>query len=261
MHGLIQAHARRAGIAAADADAFFDTLRSNAMSAAMGGGAAAELLQPSQLMFVAVRLWTSAETLGGREFCSLLNQAIRDDAAGTIAHAVTIAHALNTFCVTRRAGGAPVKWPPSHVTYRGTAMPRAHRAFFEAGKRYRAPMFVATSFSEDVPVDVFLSRLPPPTADQAPPFQEPTIWRFHLDSSLPEARRCVHANFIDRTDGTVHGEDEFLFAPYSVFTVRSVAWHAAPVVNTYVCQPHVIEVDVAPDNRRPPLDLPLAPWC
>ena len=32
--------------------------------------------------------------------------------------------------------------------------------------------------------------------------------------------------------------------------VRSVAWHPAPVVNTYVCEPHVIEVDVAPDNAK-----------
>ena len=32
----------------------------------------------SQLMLIAVRLWTSAEQLGGREFCSLLNQALRE---------------------------------------------------------------------------------------------------------------------------------------------------------------------------------------
>ena len=122
-------------------------------------------------------------------------------------------------------------------------------------------MLLATSFSEDVAVDRFLMRLGQPSADQQPPWQEPTLWTFHFRADLPESRRCVHVNFIDRTDGTVHGEDEFLFAPYSVFTVRSVAWHPAPVVNTYVCEPHVIEVDVAPDNRRQPLDLPLAPWC
>ena len=27
--------------------------------------------------------------------------------------------------------------------------------------------------------------------------------RFHFDGALPERRRCVHVNFIDRTDGTV----------------------------------------------------------
>ena len=101
----------------------------------------------------------------------------------------------------------------------------------------------------------------------------------------------------------MHGEDEFLFAPYSCFTVRAVHWEArrpvdrpsaaqlpllhpspsarppevkplleatdpvragaqaAPLVDTYDARPHRIEVDVAPDNRRAPSGLPLAPWC
>ena len=40
-----------------------------------GGVGADEILRPDQLMYIAVRLWTSAATLRGREFCSLLNQA------------------------------------------------------------------------------------------------------------------------------------------------------------------------------------------
>ena len=71
----------------------------------------------------------------------------------------------------------------------------------------------------------------------------------------------MHANFIDRTDGTVHGEDEFLFVPYSVFTVRAVRWEAAPLVNALTARPHTIDVDVASDNKREARDLPLAPWC
>ena len=169
---------------------------------------------------------------------------------------------LNNFCVTRRSAFAsPVRWPPEHVTYRGTAMPRAYRVFFQPGKKYRSPMFVATSFDEGTAVRTFLMRLDPPTADQTPAFQEPTLWRFHLDGALPENRRCVHANFIDRTDGTVHGEDEFLYSPYSVFTVTAVSWRESPVVNEYIAEPHTIDVAVSPDNMREPLDLPLAPWC
>ena len=177
---------------------------------------------------------------------------------------------LNNFCVTRRVGlTTVVRWPPEQVTdrgtkmltYRGTAMPRVHRAFFQPGKKYRAPMFVATSFEESTSVHTFLMRLDPPTADQTPPFQEPTLWRFHLDASLSAGQRCKHVNFIDRTDGTVHGEDEFLYSPYSVFTVTAVSWHEAPLVNEYIARPHTIDVDVAPDNRCEPLDLPLAPWC
>ena len=129
------------------------------------------------------------------------------------------------------------------------------------GKAYRAPQFLATSFKQSTASDTFLARLPAPSAEQSPPFQEPTIWRFHLDGTLPERRRCMQANFIDRTDGTVSQEDELLFAPYSAFTVRAVHWEEAPCANAYGLRPHIIDVDVACDNRREPEDLPLAPWC
>ena len=59
----------------------------------------------------------------------------------------------------------------------------------------------------------------------------------------------------------MHGEDEFLFSPYSAFTVRAVSWHASPVVNGLVAHFHTIDVDVASDNRTPSDQLPLAPWC
>jgi hypothetical protein len=230
-------------------------------AASLAGGAE-EFTDPTQVMYVAVRLWTSAHTLGGRELCSVLNEAIRNDEPDAINHAAIIAHAMNAFCVTRRAlGTASVRWPPNNRSYRGGAMPRDLRGFFEPGKRYRANMFVATSFEKDVSVNTFLRRLETPSATQHPPFQEPVLWIFHFDGTLPEKRRCVHVNFIDRTDGTVHGEDEFLFAPYSCFTVRSVCWEDSPVVDTYTERPHIIEVDVAPDNKNQPSDLPLAPWC
>ena len=77
VHSLILLHAQRAGIDRSEADRFFQTLRTNALRAAMqaGGGGADEILRPEQLMYIAVRLWTSAATLHEREFCSLLNQA------------------------------------------------------------------------------------------------------------------------------------------------------------------------------------------
>ena len=51
-------------------------------------------------------------------------------------------------------------------------------------------------------------------------------------------------------------EAEFLFAPYSAFTVVSVAPSAQ---NSYLA-PHVITLTAAVDNRLEPEDLPLAPW-
>ena len=139
-------------------------------------------------------------------------------------------------------------------------MPRGFRGFFVAGKQYRAPRFVASSIQEDV-AERFMRRLKPASEHQAPPHQEPVLWTFHFDASLPESERCLHVNFIDKNDGTVDDEDEFLFAPYSTFTVRAVHWEAEPAANDLLMRPHRVELDVAPDNTRTPLDLPLAPWA
>ena len=59
-------------------------------------------------------------------------------------------------------------------------------------------MFVASSLAEATCVNIFLERLPPPCAQQAPPFQEPCLWRFHLDGSLPESARCVRQRPLNR---------------------------------------------------------------
>ena len=66
---------------------------------------------------------------------------------------------------------------------------------------------------------------------------------------------CYHVNYVDRTN--VPGEKEFLFVPYSVFTVREVVWHPKPTWK----DPHIVHLDVADDNLL--FDgqcLPLAPW-
>ena len=54
---------------------------------------------------------------------------------------------------------------------------------------------------------------------------------------------------------TVPREDEYLFAPFSVFTVRSTQWRAGTAAD-----PHIIEIDAAADNDQEPADLPLSPW-
>lgn len=51
-------------------------------------------------------------------------------------------------------------------------------------------------------------------------------------------------------------EAEFLWAPYSVFTVLDVARSPS---NSYL-EPHVVTLSAAIDNRIEPEDLPLAPW-
>ena len=71
------------------------------------------------------------------------------------------------------------------------------------------------------------------------------IWVINLDAS----RQCDHMNYVNKNDGTLNvsphtaAEDEFLFAPYSVFTVMRVGWLNALVVND---MHHEIELKVEP---------------
>ena len=96
------------------------------------------------------------------------------------------------------------------------------------------------SFSEAV-VDGFIARVPA---------QFPKVkWLIRIDP----ARKCVHVNLVKRTN--VPGEEEYLFAPYSAFTVLSIAWNAGTDA-----APHVFELLAAADNREAREDLPPAPW-
>ena len=51
-------------------------------------------------------------------------------------------------------------------------------------------------------------------------------------------------------------EKEFLFAPYSTFSVVEMAWSEDP---TYA-DPHRIVIKASLDNLLEKKDLPLAPW-
>ena len=63
-------------------------------------------------------------------------------------------------------------------------------------------------------------------------------------------------NLVEKSN--VGGEAEFLFAPYSVFTVVSVTIPASGKPNA--SNPIVIELLAAVDNREEPEDLPMSPW-
>ena len=66
--------------------------------------------------------------------------------------------------------------------------------------------------------------------------------------------RCRQVNLVEKSN--VKGEVEFLFAPFSVFTVVSAH---APVKPT-ASNPIVIVLEAAIDNRDEPDDLPVSPW-
>ena len=68
---------------------------------------------------------------------------------------------------------------------------------------------------------------------------------------------CQNANHIVRRAPNLPDEFEYLFVPYSVFTVVRFERSKKPTWRT----PHVVHLEAALDNLEdPPDDLPLAPW-
>ena len=109
---------------------------------------------------MAQRLWTSDQCYGGdsvppahrREFCSLLNAALRADDPALLAAAMSIILAINSLCVVR--GVRPesrLRFPPESCCFRGGGLPDAHRGFFAPGVKYRVPGYLATSFLREAP--------------------------------------------------------------------------------------------------------------
>jgi len=213
-----------------------------------------ELLDKDKMEVAATRIWTSAQTLqcvagsGGIEFCSLLNEVLRCDDAAMLQPACSIIRGINQLCVVRRKE-KDQKFPPSAITHRGGALPLQHLPFFTAGKKYRVPMFLATSFNEMTAYGFWYRKF-----DEG---QTPVHWVIHLDPAGQHnlMKRCKHVNLVSGSN--VDGEEEFLFAPYSVFTVISV--HVPPRPTD--ADPILIHIMAAIDNRHEAEDLPLAPWA
>ena len=252
-HDLIADYAQRHHLPAADALSYFQTLQTRALEASAhglsGAEAVSELLTQPQL--VVLRMYSSAETLSdGKEFCSILNEAMREDCA---THAVPIARALNSYLHTRasRGGGtASTQWPEANRVFRGGALPARHHWFFSVGRRYRIPMFLSTSADRDVAEDMMRER-------GGPDF---VLWIIEFDAS----RKCDHVNHVNRNDGTLDAadpntaaEDEYLFAPYATFVVANAIFQDAPTASN----PHVVVLHAAVNNRNEPNDLMSAPWA
>jgi hypothetical protein len=83
------------------------------------------------------------------------------------------------------------------------------------------------------------------------------LWIIKLDprGKSELAYRCKQVNYLEsRKFGNT--EEEFLWAPYSVFTVESVLQSA----NNSFLDPHIITVSASVDSRLEQEDLPLSPW-
>ena len=102
----------------------------------------------------AVLIWTSAKRLtlaSGTtiEFCSLLNRILREHDPDLLPSACVVVRGINLLCVMRR-DESKLLYPPGGESHRGGGLPLQHVPFFAPGKKFRVPMFLATSFDEDV---------------------------------------------------------------------------------------------------------------
>ena len=187
------------------------------------------------------RMWTSTLQLRGREFSSILNAAVRDDTLELAPPAADMARAINQLCVNAGRQSSTRQHPPNNVCYRGGGFDDSYRDFFAVGRVFRQPAYVATSFSSGT-ADVFMRRSPLPSK---------ILWRIYID---PE-RKCNHVNLVTKRVPGLPDEQEYLFAPYSVFTVLRAEWRAGTADD-----PHQVDLLAAVDNCGPSEELPLAPW-
>lgn len=250
---LVKAHCEKHDIPLERGEDFHDELMSDVFGALEGVDGVEEL--QNHIDFVMQRLWTSAIQMNGvppvqrREFCSLLNEALREMAPPKrVIPAMQLARALNLMCVVRRSVGA-VGFPAAAETYRGGALPQQYERFFYVGQKYRVPQFLPTSCSVNVAQDFMrLVR------------DEPVVkWTVQLDprGEHDVRHRCMQVNLVQKRGQSVQQESEYLFAPYSVFTVVAVRWSPNPTRVT----PHEITITPALDNLEEPDYLPMAPWC
>ena len=213
-----------------EGEAFFDQLMED-MDAG-GNDSVPEAVQ---------RMWTSFRQLRGCEFCAIMNEAARDDEPNRMAPAAALTRAITKLCVTPDEHLPQPPFPPDFICFRGGGFDDKYRDFFAPGREFRQPAFLATSFLESK-VDLFISRSTVPVKVK---------WLVRIDPEL----KCRHVNLVTKRVPGLPDEQEYLFAPYSAFTVVSTKWGAGTSAD-----PHSIELLAAPDNKVVSERLPLAPW-
>ncbi len=133
--------------------------------------------------------------------------------------------AINILLVIRREKHENIRFPMNGLVYRGGGLGDAHKGFYTVGKSFRVAGFLATSFQRKT-ADFFMEG-----ADRR---NEPCVlWVIKVDPRGLDSvvHRCKHVSYVENTN--VKGEEEYLFAPYSPFTVQEVS--AFMYVCMYVC--------------------------
>jgi len=229
-------------IAPAKEERYWKTLKEELLQQTVTEAGAQELTSEPDVL--CIRLWTSAKVLEGVEFCGILNRALRRDDAELLGTAVPLMRGMSSYLVQRKEGagerkeGAGGKHVFPKVVWRGSSLPSEFRGFFVPDVKFRIPSFFATSSNQDVAL-CFMRKTP--NKDMR------VLWVVHL----PSAAECAHVRLID-AKSSCKGEEEYLFPPYSTFTVLSSSKDE---------QGHyVVELQAAACNKLEDESLPSAPW-
>eukprot|EP00291_Cryptomonas_curvata_P020245 CAMPEP_0172169432 /NCGR_PEP_ID=MMETSP1050-20130122/10700_1 /TAXON_ID=233186 /ORGANISM="Cryptomonas curvata, Strain CCAP979/52" /LENGTH=463 /DNA_ID=CAMNT_0012840485 /DNA_START=198 /DNA_END=1589 /DNA_ORIENTATION=+ len=225
------------------ADAFLEKVRREALGEGRNSVVAQRVDEfLDSVPGLAQRLWTSLSELNWKddrrvELCTLINLAIRLDESTLLKELMPMIKAINSLCVSR--GKVDGCWPHEGRCFRGGGLPDCARVFFQAGAKYRVPGFLATSFSETVAFR-FAERQFTASNGEMPA----VMWTVQVDprGASDSTLRCKQVTYVKHSN--LGEEQEFLFAPYSVFTVTRTQWSAKPNYRT----PHCIWVEAALDN-------------
>ena len=235
---------------------------------------------------MAVRLWTSVEKYSGRELCSILNEAVRNDAraagvetaapgadcaadmtAVLLQPAVTLACMIQYHLNMKRRSGDKqrTQWPEGpeaplgmgrscepNTTFRGAELPEQHKSFFEAlAQAHGADASCGVYRVPMLLATSFEKRVAVGFINRVDDSKPKVLFTVRLDCDLG----CKQVNYLGKTE--VEGEAEFLFSAYSVFRVQSVQWSES---HEFSASPHKITLLASPGNAVEPEDMPTAPW-
>jgi len=191
--------------------------------------------------------WTSSAHVSfineRREFCWLVNWAVRNDEVQLLGLLEPFFASLNKYCIPRPVGFTPSPRPPP-VLYRGIGVPQDHahiRAFFTQGKRFRVASFVSSTPLLTVATDFMRTAV---GCGRQP-------LKFVID--LPNG--CSHVSSLQLS---LHpNEIEWLFTIYAPFMVTDADWKDNPTE----ANPHTIQLmKLHHLNQGLPPNLELAPW-
>jgi hypothetical protein len=187
-------------------------------------------------------VWTSQEKLDGRiEFCSIFCEVLREDYAVSAEQAAVLARGINgNLCVPESARGSS----SFHSALMQQSFPKGPS---DTGSKDR-PRWRCAGEAVDSASSIARSS-PQIRSTGRPCFSRYRSRKRRRKNSLVShallgflARKmrsfcgrsssCHHVNLVQDKDTHVEGECEFLFVPYSVFTVESVTWSATPQDHT-----------------------------